>query len=115
MDFNYQLEEAKDSSHAMPPSDLNTVHATTRLHQGANQRGHATPAMIRNGILMTNGAGFGGVADLAMISGAMSSSSASFLEQANRIDEENNHFTSNESALINKVNEMQTKAASFGY
>ena len=42
----------------------------------------------------------------------MDSSSTSLL---NRVDEENNHYTSNESALINKVNEMQTKTASFGY
>ena len=33
----------------------------------------------------------------------------------NRVDEETNQFTSNESILINKVNEMQTKTASFGY
>lgn len=43
------------------------------------------------------------------------SSQASFIEHAKRADEENNHFTSNESVLINKVNEMQTKTASFGY
>ena len=100
-------EDAKDSAHALPPQGLNTVHATTRAqstsylphpmlhHQSHQQLPFAMPRRRERAP-----------------ASLLDSSSASLL---NRVDEDNNHFTSNESVLINKVNEMQTKTASFGY
>jgi len=86
-------ELERDSEHALPPQGLQMVHATTRAQTAMMPQSRLLRRQIELRAMMAKSVACG----------------------YSRVEEEHNQLTSNESVLINKVNEMQTKSASFGY